>query len=170
MIEVLIAVLILTVGLVGLASLFATSLATTHQAQESLIAKQLARESLESIFTARNTQQLTFDQIRNAGAGGIFLDGPQPASTPGADGLVGTADDAGTAEMILPGPDGQLGTGDDEVRSLESFSQEILIADIIRPDGTVDANLRQVTVTIQYPNVRGQILTYQVGTYVSRFR
>jgi hypothetical protein len=72
--------------------------------------------------------------------------------------------------MILPGPDGQLGTGDDEVRSLESFSQEILIADIIRPDGTVDANLRQVTVTIQYPNVRGQILTYQVGTYVSRFR
>jgi type IV pilus modification protein PilV len=170
LIEVIIAVMILTVGLVGLASLFGISVASTHQSQEGLIAKQLAREALESIFTARNTHQITFDQIRNAGAGGIFLDGMQQATTAGTDGLVGTADDGAVAEMTLPGPDGMLGTADDEVRPLAYFQREILIEPIIRPDGNPDANMREVTITIRYRNVRGHVLDYSVGTYVSRFR
>jgi hypothetical protein len=163
-------VLILTVGLVGLASLFGVSVASTYQSQEGLIAKQLARETLESIFTARNTQQITFDQIRNVGDGGIFLDGMQPPTTAGTDGLVGTADDGPMAEMTLPGPDGVLGTADDEMRSLSYFQRQILIEPIIRPDGTPDANLREVTITLRYRNVRGQVLDYRIGTYVSRFR
>ncbi|HWP85904.1 MAG TPA: type IV pilus modification protein PilV [Terriglobia bacterium] len=170
LIEVLIAVLILTVGLVGLASLFGVSVATTYQAQESLLAKQLAREALESIFTARNTHQITFDQIRNVAAGGIFLDGLLPVTTPGPDGLVGTADDGPEVQMVLAGPDGVVGTGDDVIRRLTGYRRQIQIDPIIRPDGSIDANLRQVTVTIQYPSVRGPALNYRVGTYVSRFR
>jgi type II secretory pathway pseudopilin PulG len=170
LVEVVIAILILSIGLVSLSGLFGAAISSMYLSQESLIAKQLARETLESIFTARNTHQITFDQIMNVGAGGIFQDGFQSVTVAGDDGLVGTADDGAIAEMVLPGPDGYMGTGDDEIRSLANFQRQILIQPVIRPDLTVDANLRQVTTFVRYANVRGQPITYQVDSLVSRFR
>ena len=52
-------------------------------------------EAVESIYTARNTQQLGFGAIANTNAaGGIFKPGYQPLLAAGADGLVGTTEDA----------------------------------------------------------------------------
>jgi len=170
LVEVVIAVLFLAVGLVSVAGLFGASIGTMYFAQENLIAKQIARDTAESIFTARNTQQITFDEIQNVGGGGIFLDGPQSPREPGADGLAGTADDGPIAEMVQPGPDGYLNTADDEIRSLVNFQRDILIQPIFRLDGTPNPDVRQLTVTVQFSNVRGQPITYQFGSYVSRFR
>ena len=170
LVEVIIAVLILTLGLVSLAGLFGASIGTMYFAQENLIAKQIARDTAESIFTARNTQQITFDEIQNVGSGGIFLDGPQSPREPGADGLAGTADDGPISEMVQPGPDGYMNTADDEIRSLVSYQRAISIQPILRPDGTTNPDVRQLTVSVQFSNVRGQPITYQFGSYVSRFR
>jgi len=176
LIEVMIAIVILSVGLLGLVGTFATALKSTVWAQEDLIAKQKALEALESIFTARNTQQLTFAQVANqsAGGGAIFTDGYTQMKAAGPDGLVGTGDDinfpangpcpAGVEGIRLPGRDGILGNADDTCMSLREFSRQILIVPI-------NANLKQITVNVQYlrPGMRTP-RTYTVNALMSSYR
>ena len=100
----------------------------------------------------------------------IFLDGWQPLKLPGADGLAGTADDGALESVTLPGPDGVLGTSDDVAVPLSQFQRQIVIQAAIRGDGSTDPNLRQVTVTINYPTSNGTTRSYAVTTYVSRYR
>ncbi len=155
LIEFLVAMMILLIGLGGMMALFMHTMVAMTFAEESLIAKQKAREALEAIFTARNTQQVTFDQVRNIGAGvGIFRTGLQPLTTPGADGLVDTADDGSVETMAMP---------DGTARTLNEFERQIQITDLTD-------DLRQVAVTIRYAAPRGWIRNYQVSTYISRYR
>src|SRR5437867_2328872 len=92
LVEFMVAMVVLLVGLLGMLGLFTHSLLAMKFAGDSLIAKQKAREALESIFTARDTQQVSFAQLNNVSNGGIFLNGLQTLKDPGNDGLVGTAD------------------------------------------------------------------------------
>lgn len=176
LLEVLVAMAVLVVGLVGLLALFAQAIATMQTSQENLLARQKVREALESIYTARNTQQIVFDDIQNVASGGIFLDGWQPLRQPnpaggGGDGLVGTADDGPIETITLPGPDGLLGTGDDEFRTLTEFDRRIQIAPVLMVDGiTPNSDLRQVTVSVRFTTSQGHRRTYQVAAYFSRFR
>lgn len=170
LLETMIAMSVLMVGLVGVLGLFSASVGNVYGSQADLIAKQKARQALESIFTARNTQQVSFDMVSNTSAGGIFLDGWQSLKVPGADGLVDTADDGGLEAVTLPGADGMLGTGDDTSVPLSQFQRQILIQPATRTDGSADPNLRRVTVTITYPTSNGTTRTYAVTTYVSRYR
>jgi type II secretory pathway pseudopilin PulG len=156
LLEFLMAVFVLMIGLGGVLALFMHTMVAMTYAEESLIAKQKAREALESIFTARNTQQVTFDQVRNVGSGttGIFLTGLLPLTTPGADGLVGTADDGSVEAMVMP---------DGTTRTLNEFERQIQITNLTD-------DVRQITVTIRYAAPRGWFRNYQVSTYISRFR
>jgi hypothetical protein len=163
LVEFLFAMVILVVGLVGLLGLFSHSLFSMKFAEHSLIAKQKAREALETIFTARNTQQVTFDQLKNVANGGVFLSGFQPMREPGTDGIVGTADDQGVENMVWPGLDGILGNSDDEVRPLSEFERQISVTSI-NPD------LHQITITVRYRSTSGMQRNYQVTSYISRFR
>src|SRR5260370_5841268 len=86
LVEVMILVVIVTVGLVSMLAVFGLSLAATQTAQEDMIAKQLASQTLESIFTARDTSQITWNQIQNVSNGGIFVDGFTQILDPGPDG------------------------------------------------------------------------------------
>lgn len=180
MMEVLISVVILTIGLVSMLAMFTVALAATNNSQEDLTAKQIAQSTLESIFTARNTQQITFLQIQNVSNGGIFLDLPQVIKDPGPDGLDGTADDV-VSNPLCPGPstclqlagqDGVLGTADDVYLPLNNYKRTILISNVFLPSGAVDDTLRQITVTITYTSTQfsAQQKTYSVGAYVSSFR
>ena len=74
-------------------AVFGTAVGSTQNAQENLIARQKALEAMESIYTARNTQQITFAQIANIASGGIFTSGATQLLSAGPDGLVNTADD-----------------------------------------------------------------------------
>jgi len=59
---------------------------------------------MESIYTARNTQQITFAQIANVASGGNFHHGPTQLLSAGNDGLVNTGDDVNfPATGSLPG-------------------------------------------------------------------
>ena len=164
-IEVLVAGVLLTVGLMGLAYTFTMGFAVVLTAQQDTVARQKAREALESVLTGRNTQNITFDQIDNVGTGnGIFLTGFQPLYQSGADGIIGTADDVGEGmeTITLPGPDGVLGTADDVVQPLGNYKRMIVITDLT---GT----LKQITVTIRYVTPPALTRSVVVTSYVSPY-
>ena len=170
--EVLAAMFVVTIALTALAALFGHAISTMTLMQDLLIAKQKSREALESIYTARNTQQINFDDIQNVSDSGIFLEGFQPLRQASTDGLIGTSDDNGTAveSIILPGPDGYLNTGDDEERFLTAFERQIQIDPILFADSTVNPDIRKVLVIIRYNSPLGNQQTYQVESYISRYR
>jgi len=180
MMEVLISVVVLTVGLVSMLAMFSISMAATNSAQEDMIAKQEAAETLESIFTARNTAQINWNQIQNVANGGIFLDNAQQLLDPGPDGLDGTADDLnsnpscpGPSQCLqLPGKDGVMGTADDVWLPLNNYRRTILIQNTNLPNGAPDTSLRQITVTITYTTTqfRGIQKNYSIGAYISSYR
>ena len=78
LIEVMIAIVVMTVGLLAVIASFATAIAATESAQEDLIARHKALDAMESIYTARNSQQIPFAAINNMASGGIFASGAQP--------------------------------------------------------------------------------------------
>jgi prepilin-type N-terminal cleavage/methylation domain-containing protein len=112
LLETVVAMAILSFGILTLASIYTQGVKASYQSQIQFIAQEKAQEALETIFTARDTQLLSFAQINNVSQGGVFLDGPQPLLAPGPDGLVGTADDDATnpdSVVVAPGPDNILG-------------------------------------------------------------
>ncbi len=174
LLEVMISMVVLTVGLVSLLGVFGLSMAATQTSQEDMIAKQLANEALESIITARNTSQLTWDQIENVGTGtGIFVTGFQPINLAGADGIIGTGDDASAGIQVLrePGPDGIYGTADDVLVPLSGYQRQITIGQVVDANGNIMTTLRSINVTIQYSTPRlGVQKTYVLNSFISQFR
>ncbi len=174
LLEVVISMAILTIGLVSLAGVFGLAMAATQESQEDMIAKQLANESLESIVTARNTAQLTWNSIQNVSDGGIFLNGFQKAYMPAGDGILGTADDVTGAQYITiiePGPDGVYGTGDDISLPLSNYERQVEILPVVAPGGGVDPTLRIINVTIRYNAPRTRVpKTYLLSSLISQYR
>lgn len=176
LIEVMVSMGVLTVGLVSLLGVFGLAMATTQTSQQDMIAKQLADEAYESIVTARNTTQITWDDIQNAGSHncpisgnsscGIFLTGAQQIYNSGNDGIYGTQDDvtAGVRQTLHdPGPDGIFGTADDIYIPLLGYQRTITLTDM-------DATLRNVTITVQYTTPQWKTpKTYVLNSYISEF-
>lgn len=171
LVELMVSMGILTVGILSLAGALTAGVKTIGGSSARLIAREKAREAIESVHAARDTGHLSWGNIKNVPQGGIFLDGPQPLRQAGADGIVNTADDgsAGYETQTTPGPDGILGNGDDVVASLgTSFKREVKIEDLPGPGGLPNPSLRQITVTIQYW-VDGTWRNYQLRTYISSY-
>jgi prepilin-type N-terminal cleavage/methylation domain-containing protein len=176
LIEVMIAIVILMVGLMALMGLFAKALGAVQSSQESQIAKQKVREALESVYTARNDESISYNQIQNEADGGIFKGGFQTMYLPGADGIPGTNQDTAILDrVILPGKDGIVQTapnasaaaGDDVLVPLSNFQRQILIAPVTDANGTVNPFMRRVTVTIRVnPGSRFQH-DYETSGYIS---
>jgi len=183
LIEVMVSMVILTIGLVSLLGVFGLAMASTQTSQQDMIAKQLADEQYESIVTARNTTQINWDQINNVGSPncpvsgasscGIFLTGAQPLYSAGADGIYGTADDVTSGlrqTLVDPGPDGIFGTSDDISIPLTGYQRTISITPLYDADGAVITSIRNVTITIQYSTMQSQSQkTYVVNSYISQF-
>lgn len=166
-VDVMIAVTVLLVGIMAMLSAITAGIIMTSTSQQHLAAKQYAQSTIEAIFSARDLDELTFDAIGNVGdtsiPGGIFLSGEQPIyTTPGRDGIVGTADDAA-------GPDGASGTADDGTAA-DGFTRQIEITNVPDPDrpGAV-ITLRQVKVTITYM-IGGGRFRETMTTYAADYR
>ena len=174
LLEVVISMAILTIGLVSLAGVFGLAMASTQESQEDMIAKQMANEVVESIVTARNTAQLSWDSIQNTSDGGIFLNGFQQAYMPAGDGILGTADDVTGAQYVTitePGPDGIYGTSDDISLPLSNYQRQIQIQPVTDANGNVVPSLRAINVTIQYNTPRTRVpKTYVLSSFISQFR
>jgi type II secretory pathway pseudopilin PulG len=165
LLETLIAMGILATGLLSMAGVLALGMGHLAGASASLIAREKAREAVESVHTARDTRVITWAQIRNQANGGVFLDGDQPLRTPGPDGLVNTADDTGIEEVPGPGEDKLLGTADDVRTPLSTYSRQILISELLT-NGAPNATLRQVQVIVTY-RVGESVRKYTLTTYIS---
>jgi prepilin-type N-terminal cleavage/methylation domain-containing protein len=167
LLETMISLVVLGVGVLGLAAMLADSLAYMQGSQDAFVAQQKAEEAAEAIYTAKYTNNATFQQLSNNSAGnpaGLFLSTPQPLLVPGADGLVGTVADAGGAPayIVYPGPDGKLGTPDDVKQSLGNFTRTITIT----PVAGYTNSLNQVLITVNYKTGRFN-RTYSLTTYIS---
>ncbi len=173
LIEVMIAMSILATGLLSLAGVFIMGLNHLSGSSASLIAREKAREAVESVHTARDTKTIAWCQIRNVnaqtncpnGAIGAFLQGPQPLKTAGNDGLVNTADDGPVEKSVTPGVDKILGTADDKYVPLNSYTRQIEITDVVI-NGVINPSLRRLTVTIGY-SVGTMQRTYTLSTFIS---
>ena len=149
-IDVMIAIVILTVGILALMAAIAGSVLLSKGQETQLSAKQIATSTMESIRSAKETSdasRLGWPSIGNVGsnvdtlgiARGIFQVGPQAVkSDAGPDEVVGTADDTGTTS---------------------NFRREIIITDICDPDrpsyncatpGTAPVRIRSIRVKIYY--------------------
>jgi prepilin-type N-terminal cleavage/methylation domain-containing protein len=185
LIEVVVAMSILVVGLLGLAQVFYLGMVNASTSSANLIAREKAREAIESVHTARDTRTIAWDQVRNAVAptcpaipadppqpavtfvangGGIFLNGEQALRLPGADGLVNTGDDAAAGPEETPGRNGRFeppNDPDSDDVPIQDFWREIAICDV-NPD------LRQIRVSVRYRVGQTQ-RTYTLMTYISSF-
>jgi len=184
LIEVMISILLLSIGLLSTLSVFGVALKATQTSQEDLIARQLASEAIESVYTARNTSQLAWTAIQNVSNGGVFVDGPMTITCAGPDGIDGTADDvtcipmnaAGTACpggircLSEPGPDGIVGTADDQIVPLTGYTRQIQITPMTDVNGNTIPTLNSVAITISYTTPQNRSpKTYVINEYVSSY-
>jgi len=189
LLEVVISMAVLTVGMVSMLGVFGLAMASTETSQQSMIAKQLANEAYESIVTARNSGQITWDDIQNTGSTncpvtgaatcGIFASPTtmqpmyQPIKTGTYAGILGTTYDVGQPEQTLqdPGADGIYYTADDVLIPLTGYQRTILIGQVTAAGGAVVTSLRSVTITVQYQTSQMNLpKTYILNSYISQYQ
>jgi type II secretory pathway pseudopilin PulG len=173
LVEVLIAMCVLTVGAIGMASVFLYGIQAASSSPNELAATQKAAEAIESVFSARDSHTLEWDEIQNkvTGGPGIFVAGQTDMYVAGVDGILQTLDDGAPANpgddkvvesWELPGPDGNLATPADNVTvELAGFKREVIIT------GLTD-NLREIKVVISYP-AGSTTRTYTLTALISAF-
>jgi prepilin-type N-terminal cleavage/methylation domain-containing protein len=183
LIECMISMAILTIGALGLLGVFGVAVKATAASQNDLIARQLASETIEGIYTARNTAEIAWPQIQNVSNGGIFIDGMNAVKCAGPDGILDTADDVacltasgvtcpngGVRCLTEPGADGVMGTADDVILSLVNYNRQVLIQPLLDVNGNPIQTLNLVTVTIQYTSPSSTVQkTYVINEYVSAY-
>jgi hypothetical protein len=163
LIEAMIAMLVLTVGAVGMAGAFLHGMNTLVSSPQELIATQKAAEAVESVYSARDSHTITWAQLNNQKNGGIFKNGETDLKVAGADGIVNTNDDGDIESVVTPGPDQAMGTTDDRTETLRTFKREIRIEPITGRD-----DIRSLTVVITY-QAGSLAQKYTLTTYISAF-
>lgn len=168
LIETIVGMLVLMIGMLGLATVLSFSLMVSNSGRAVTNSKLLLVSVLEQMETLRNTRQLTFGQVANTGgvdntgAAQDFNGFPttfQPVSrNPGPDGIFGTSDD-----LLDAGADGNYGTSDDFTNpslALNGFTRQITITNF--PSGT----LKRIEVTLKFPGANGP-QTRQAVSYLN---
>jgi prepilin-type N-terminal cleavage/methylation domain-containing protein len=159
--EVMVAIVVLTIGILSVATVFSSSLLVVKFSEEDTIARLEAQQMIEGIFAGRNSGALPFSAIQNQSvdpANGKFKDGLSAAFQPGPDGIMNTLDDGPGLDT---GPDG---------KPLSNFQRQIQITPVLLQDGvTVDPNTRKVQILVQY-QIGNMVRTYSEVTYISTYR
>jgi prepilin-type N-terminal cleavage/methylation domain-containing protein len=144
LLEMVVAMVILTVGLLGVASAIGYALMASNRGRGITNSKMLIVSAMEQMETLRDSGQLNFNEISNTRVSGSTFGGfPttfEPVSTvPGPDGVFGTADDLLTLQAngsYTPDPS----------KARPGVVRQVLITDL-------DPLLKKITVTLRYfPN------------------
>jgi prepilin-type N-terminal cleavage/methylation domain-containing protein len=153
LLETVVALLILSTALLGLASAIGYALMVSNSGRGVTNTKLLVVSVLEQMETLRNNGQLKFSEIANTGqvTGGTFPGFPNGfvpvSSNPGPDAIFGTADD-----LVDPGPDRIYGTADDFTNTAlarTGYTREIVITNL-------STSLKRIQVTLRYSPSGGQ--------------
>ena len=161
LIETVVAMLILTVGLLAVAGAISYSITASNMSRNVTSAKLLVNSILEQMQTLRNTKQLAFKQIENAGSvdntdmttpfAGFATGFNKISTSPGADGIFGSCDDFST----VIGADNLWCTADDtknDALARPGYEYKIAITTF-----ATAPNLKKIAVTIRYPGQNGAI-------------
>ena len=116
LLEMVVAMVVMMIGLLSLAQVLGYALSVSNRGRGVTNAKLLVVSVLEQMENLRNTGQLTYAQIANAGAvdntGGAFKFAgfptgfrpvPKAQSGPGTDGIYGTSDDPSLPAQVYVG-------------------------------------------------------------------
>jgi type II secretory pathway pseudopilin PulG len=133
LLETVIAMLILTVGLMGVASAIGYALMASQGGRGLTNAKLLVVSALEQMETLRNSGQLNFAEISNSPvSGSTFTAFPTTflpvSTTPGTDFVYGTQDDPGISDPTL---------------AINGVTRQILIT-------SLSPTLKRIQVTLRY--------------------
>jgi hypothetical protein len=166
LIETVIAIGVLTTGVLGTAAVLVTGMANLSSSPTDVVVTQKAGQAIEAVFSARDSGKLTWGYIKNVSQGGVFLDGLQSMKLAGPDGLVNTADDAAQPieTTALPGPDQTPGTADDTSITLTAYKRQIEITEVAGENG----ELRRIVVTITYVSAKVQ-REYKLVAFISAY-
>ena len=172
-IEVIIAILIMTIGLLAMLSAISYAVLREREAEQRNIARQLTTAALESIFATRDLQQINgqttaidnWNAVANTATAtpqGIFLPGYNPIrQDSGRDGIEGTADDACPAAGNCV-----VGAYNNTSQVISGYERQIIITNILEPNSTV-SNRRNVVVSVRYSVGQAERIE-TVSTIVSR--
>lgn len=130
MLEAVVAISVLTVGLLGVAAAIAYSTATTGRTRDITQAKQIILSTLEQVSILRDSERLAFAQIGNGPSGnfgGFVSTFQQVSNDPGPDGIHGTADDV----------------AQDSDPTNDSFERAVAVSEL-------NPNLKKIEVTVKY--------------------
>lgn len=149
-IEVMCAIVILTIGILAQLSALSLSILRQREAEQQTIARQIASSTLESVFAARDLSKsgetVTWDSINNSdvNSSGLFLPGWNPIrQDSGKDGIQGTNDDA-----CDYGSDCTVGSYTNSSPFVDGFERRIVITDV-QESGTF-IKKRRIEVSIRY--------------------
>jgi prepilin-type N-terminal cleavage/methylation domain-containing protein len=165
LLEMVVAMVILTIGLLGMASAIGYALMASNRGRGITNSKMLIVSILEQMETLRDTGQLHFNEISNSQVlGSTFTGFPstfQPVSTqPGPDGVFGTADD-----LVSAGPDKIYNTADDFTDpnlARKNVTRQILISTL--PDNDY---LKKIQVTLRYSPNGGETKELVCSSYLN---
>lgn len=158
LIEAIVAIFILTVGLIGTAAALGYAVHYGTISRNVTAAKSMIVAQIEEIEALRNSNRLEYKQIANIGevdnsGSAVVFDGfstgfQEMSLNPGPDGVNGTADD-----VRDPGPDGTYGTGDDFdnpalVRS--GYQKQVIITNLT-------ATMKRIEIRIRYTGSGGRV-------------
>lgn len=160
-IEVMIALVILLVGVLQMASALSANLLRSYETEKRIIAKQMGLSTIESIISARDISREGalegWDSIGNVGTNpvegefrGVFLNNWCPIREDlGWDGVAGTADDA-CPEGSICDVSGQPPNTSAVVQGYERKIEITDIADAERPTPPNPISRRRIDVRIRY--------------------
>ena len=150
-IEVMIAITILTIGILAQLSALTFSMVRVRDNEQRSTARQISSSTLESIFAARDMGSANglsnWDAVNlsNVSTEGIFAPGwHQIRKDPGRDGILGTADDA-CGENDTCQVTGYINTSEKN----ENFERQIVIKDIAE-QGFTKIRKRRIEVKVRY--------------------
>lgn len=156
-IEVIIAILIMTIGLLATLSAISYAVIRARESEQRNNARQFTAAALESIFATRDLTQANpalsalrnWDAVANNTPGtpqGIFLIGFNPIrQDSGRDQIEGTADDACPSGSNCPGTGGYTNSS----QEIDGFQRQIIITDLVDP-GTTIIRRKKITINVTY--------------------
>lgn len=158
MMEAIVAIFVLTIGLVGTAAAITYALEFGAVSRNVGGAKAIIVSSIEDVETLRNAQRLNFKQIANAGKvdntdssnqfDGFSAGFKSVSLAPGKDGVNGTNDDLSKSA----GADGKFGTDDDVIDDSlvrGGLQRQITITDL-------SASLKKIEIKVRYLGRQGK--------------
>lgn len=158
LIEAVVAIFIVTIGLIGTAAAITYALEFSAISRNVSSAKSVIVASTEEIESLRNSRRLDFKQIANVGNvdntdtpttfGGFSVNFKDVSLNPGPDGVNGTDDD-----LRDKGLDGVFGTADDfdnQALIRSGYTRRIAISNL---SGT----LKKIEIKVRYLGINGKV-------------